>query len=795
MNKFFFNILFCLSATFGYSQDEYRVKIKNEDKFPISHVDIIIIKDNKVLKELSTDEKGEFLVVLEKGNYIIKIEEAGILLNSQSIYFENDKEINLLVTSQNENIFLGETVITSQKKLVEKKVDRIIFNADMAEGARGGDALDLLKLAPRVKVENDVISIIGKSNLLIMVNDRLLQITGDQLINYLKSLRADEIEKVEVITNPPAKYQATGNSGILNIVLKNGKNDSWNGTVTSTFGHYNKPNLRNGATFNYRKDKWTIVSNIFQGFGQYESIGQSDIFFKEKNELWIEREIYKNNFKNIGGKLGIDYQISNKITTGFNADIYDGKDNIVGKTYTYVRAIDTSDLKNTIINDRKGGNSNIKYNTLNYHFIYKMDSIGKKLTVDFDWVNYNNNKIDIASNRFYNNQNEENNNEYVGNKSLSDQKANNYSVNIDMEHPIESWKLNYGTRYSFTKNNSDNLFYDTTSGNPIFDLNKSNSFYYKENIFAIYTSLDKEITEKLSAKIGLRYENTNANGYSPQENQKDIYKYEGFFPTAYLLYKPSENHSLSINFGKRIDRPSMSQLNPFRTIYSPYSFAQGNPELRPSYSYNYELEYGYKDLAITTLYYRKSKSEVTQLIIVDEENTSQNWMPYNYANTESYGLSENLNFKLFKWWKVNGSIDLFYRKTKGIIPAFNYTLDGFNGQFGLTNNLDLNKSKTILFNHTTNFTARGNDGLDDTRSLWYSSLGIRTLFLNKKLQLSFNVNNVFQNRAFQSVTYSNNNKTVYTGQSVRNYRIGLTYNFGKKFEIVESKSSSEKNRL
>ena len=794
MNKYFFPLLFCATTTL-FAQQQYKGTLQYADQQSIPLADVIILKDGKIIDEISTDEKGVFTATLDNGTYTIRVEEVGVLLHSQEIVLDNNQDLGLIIVQKAENVSLKETVVKSQKKLIEKQVDRIIFNADLAEGAKGGDALDLLKLAPRVKVDNDVVSIIGKSNLRVMVDDRLLEMSGEQLTNYLKTLRADDIEKIEIITNPPAKYQATGNSGILNIVLKSGKKNSWNGTLNSSFNHYNKPFLSNSASFNYRKNKWTVLSNIFQGFGRFESDGRSDIYFTNKNELWSELERNQGKHKNLGGKLGLDYKISDKITTGFTADFYKGNNDNFGQTNTPRKTIDTNELLSYILNDRKGTNGDVNYNTLNYHFIYKMDTIGKKLTVDFDWVNFKNKTTSVSSNRFYDAENQIIDSLYQGNRSLSDQKANNYSLNVDMEHPINKWKFNYGGRYSWTKNNSNNLFYNTSSGTPIYDAKQSNGFYYDENILAFYASVDKEISEKWSAKVGLRYENTDATGFSPQENQHDKYKYDGFFPTAYLMYKAAENHTLSVNVGRRIDRPAMGQLNPFRTIYSPYSFAQGNPNLKPSYSYNYELEYAYKDLAITTLYYRKSTDEIDQVIVVDPIHTTQNWMPYNYVNSESYGLSENINFKLLKWWKVNAGIDIYYKKSKGIIPEFNYTLDGFNGEFRLTNNLELNKAKTILFNHTTTFNTAGNNGLNKSRSTSWTALGIRTLFLDKKLELSFNVNNVFKNRAWQDTSYSNDTKTVYTGQSVRFYRVGLTYNFGKSFNIEQSKSSSEKNRL
>ena len=794
MSKLYIPILLFASTSI-FAQQQYKGSLQYTNQTPVSLADVIILKDDQIIDEISTDDKGNFVVELAEGNYTFRIEEAGVLLHTQTILCGQNQDLGVIIVPKTEKITLNETVVKSQKKLIEKKVDRLVFNADLAEGAKGGDALDLLKLAPRVKVDNDVVSIIGKSNLRVMVDDRLLEMSGDQLINYLKTLRADDIEKIEVITNPPAKYQAIGNSGILNIVLKSGKKDSWNGSLSSSLQHYNKPYWNNSASFNYRKNKWTLVSNIFGGFGEYDGIGQSDIYFTKTNEVWTEKEKNSGKNRNIGGKLGLDYKVSDKLTTGFTVDLYAGNRKGTGGTKTTMNSLDKNELLSYILNDRNGSKGNTKYNTLNYHVIYKMDTIGKKLTFDFDWVNFNNNNTSVTSNQFFDSNDLENTAEYQGNKSLSDQKANNYSLNIDMEHPVNTWKLNYGGRYSWTKNNSDNLFYNTSSGSPVYDEKLSNGFYYDENILAFYASIEKDISEKWSAKVGLRYENTDAKGFSPQENQHDTYKYDGLFPTAYLMYKPTENHSLSINVGRRIERPYMGQLNPFRTIYSPYSFAEGNPKLKPSYSYNYELEYAYKDLAITTLYYRNSTDEINQIVVVNPTENTQNWIPYNYADSESFGISENLNFKLVKWWKVNGAIDLYYKKTKGIIPEYNYVLDGFNGEFRLTNNLELNKSKTLLFNHTTNYTTKTIDAMSRSRANWSTAFGLRALFLDKKFEVSFNVNNVFKDRAWQDQSFSNDTKFVYTGQSARYYRVGIRYNFGKSFTIEQSKSSSEKGRL
>lgn len=200
MSKPLIPFFICATTTL-FAQQQYKGKLQYTNQTAVALVDIIVLKDEQLVDEISTDENGFFTIDLISGTYTFRIEDGGVLIHSQEINFDQNQDMGIIIIPKNENIALKETVVTSQKRLVEKKVDRIIFNADLAEGAKGGDALDLLKLAPRVKVDNDVVSIIGKSNLRVMVDDRMLEMSGDQLMNYLKTLRADDIEKIEIITN------------------------------------------------------------------------------------------------------------------------------------------------------------------------------------------------------------------------------------------------------------------------------------------------------------------------------------------------------------------------------------------------------------------------------------------------------------------------------------------------------------------------------------------------------------------------------------------------------------------
>ena len=196
MKKYFLPII-CVAAIQTYAQQEVKGIIQYTNQTPVALADVIISQGDKIVDEISTDENGHFTVILEEGSYTLKIEEAGTTLHSLKIDVSKNADLGIILVPKTENVTLTEAVVTGQKKLIEKKVDRIIFNVDQAEGAKGGNALDALKLAPRIKVEEatDAISIIGKGSVSVMINDRLMQMSSEQLANYLKTIRTEDIDK------------------------------------------------------------------------------------------------------------------------------------------------------------------------------------------------------------------------------------------------------------------------------------------------------------------------------------------------------------------------------------------------------------------------------------------------------------------------------------------------------------------------------------------------------------------------------------------------------------------------
>ena len=788
MKNYFVPIICCLAVQ-AFAQQSTNGTLQYSNQTPAALVDIIILKNEQIIDEISTDENGHFSTTLANDTYTFHIEEAGIILHTQQVVIKDNQEIGIIIIPKNETeVALNEAVVTGQKKIVEKKVDRLVFNVDQAEGAKGGNALDALKLAPRIKVDEntDAISIVGKGSISVMIDDRLIQMTKDQLTAYLKTIRAEDIEKIEVITNPPAKYDAVGNSGIINIVLKNGKKESLNGSISTNYQQQKYGGYNLNGNINLRKGKWTATANLYNGYWSWYNESKEATFYSD--ETWNGNGINKNSGDYVGGKISLDYEVNPKLITGFNLQLSQGTGKSEGNNTIGINKINENQPYRYITTDNRGTEWDWKYVGLNYHIIKKFDTEGKKLTFDFDYSNNPNPSTNKTISKEYTASWNEIAEKYQDNLTHEDQKNNRYNVSLDMEHPVNSWKMNYGTRLRWANDNTDN---NGNSKSYIGESIYKSKFKFTENIYALYYSVEKAFAEKWTAKAGLRYEHAQVK--SIMEDPKNNYEktYDGLYPTAYIMYQANDNHSFTFNYSRRVERPDAWFLNPFITKNNEYSFYTGNPYLTPSNSNNFELEYAYKDLTITSLYYRNTEDIITQISIYDPITKINTTKPYNIGKSYSFGISENLNIKPTKWWKLNATADIYYRKTTSDLPEME-DLDGLNSEFRITNNLDLNKKKTLFANYTLSYYGKSYQDFQTTEDFIRHSIGFRAMIFDKKLQLSLNINNLFENKNPRYTTISNEIKNIQDYSAYRVFRFGITYNFGKQFNIEQSKSNQEK---
>lgn len=786
-----FPILLLLFSATSANGQEFTVKgmIVNNKKTPLEFIKIKLFKnDTLIVNTTSTDSLGIFSLAANAGKYILIGEQFKRELLRKEIILSGNSDLGMLIVK--EALQLEGVTITGRKKLIERKVDRLIFNIENSVNVSGGNALDALKITPRIKVQNDQISMIGKNGMTVMINGRILKLSGNDLSNFLKTLNAEDLKRIEVITTPPAKYSAEGNSGIINIITKNSKKEEWNISLRSVYQQASYATGNYGASFNIQTGKFDINSNISYSNGSNAPDATSLISYP--STIWDIQNRKRNYSDNLSGRFGVTYKLNDKIKTGFNINHINNKPLTKEKENTFIYNRSTGSLDSLI--STKGRNEyEKKLTSLNYHIIYDIDTLGKKISADVDFFDFENstNRRFSTQSFFSNNTPKPDGNIQVRNYGVQD--IQNYSINLDMEYPTKFINLNYGGKISKIKTNNLFEYYNIENNMEVPDVSQSNVFEYKEDIQAMYLSGQKKINDKWEAKLGLRYEWTQTKGFSKTANQINNNRYQKLFPTFYISYIPNKNHSFNLNYGRRIQRPSYNFLNPFRYVSNPYVYSEGNPFLQPSFTDNIELIYSYKDNLITNFYFSYIDDDFEQVTFLDPVTNIQQIVPKNFIINKTIGLNQTIVFKPTKWWNVNFSADIYYSSTDSKIPQTLQFLSGVNGEFNISNDFVLNGSKTILANINYNYTTKGVDNLDYNSSANQLNASIKWLILNKKMIVNLSVNDIFSSNRFRYTTFSNNVKN-----SFRNYyderflRLGVVYNFGKK--IKDSGSMQVKNK-
>ena len=778
-----------------FSQIKISGQIKNEKNNPVEFIEIQLQnKDSIIFKSELTNAEGKFIIETEKGEYSLLVRQLGVIYHKQKISVSEDTYIDIInITEKTQQ--LQEVVITSKKKFIERKVDRLIFNVENSISASGGDAIDALKITPSIRVQNDKITMIGKNGMGIMIDDKLIQLSGDDLINFLKTISSENIKNIEVITTPPAKYSAEGNSGLVNIKLKKTKNNSWNASLNSAYKQATYATGSVVGNFNYQKDKISIFSNLNYSNGATAPVETSKIYYP--NQLWSNKSNRKDLVNNINGRIGIDYQISKKLSMGVQYLGSNSKPNIDENNLTTI----TNNINqiNSFIKTNANNKRRNYANSLNWHTVYAIDTIGTKISTDFDYFNYNSLDDRIFKSNTLDSFGNITPNSYISANNKNENNFSNYSCSIDVEMPLKWINLSYGGKISFNKNNSNVSYFDLTNGNPIFEQSQSNQFKYDENVGALYFSGTKQISQKWETQIGLRMESTKTNGVSNTLNQENSNNYSKFFPTGYITYKHSENNIFSLNYSKRINRPSFFSLNPFRWYSNPFSYSEGNPFLQPSYSHNLEFVFTRKQNWENKIYISKTNNGFSQITLVDSNTNIQSTKYSNSFDTEIIGLSESYTFDKINFWESYNTLDLSYSKTSSLLSFTNQNREGINTYFSTNNSFFFNKQKTIILNLNFWLSPNGVSDLDKSTASNQLDLALKCLLLNKDLQVSFIVNDLTSSNRPTYISYSNNLQQEYKNYyDNRFFKLSITYKFGNKNINVDKRgfgNDEEKSRV
>jgi len=785
MKKIIFLLFILLNQTNVLSQQfSLKGKVINQNKEQIEFVTASLLKDNKIVESVSTDSLGNFEMKAVKGNYKLLLEQFGTEYANKEIAL--NENIDLGTIEIKESLQLEGVTIKSRKKLIEQKVDRLVFNVENSVTATGGTALDALKSTPTVRVQNEVISIVGKGEVLVMIDDRIQKMTPEDLTVFLKSIPSDNIKSIEVITTPPAKYDAEGNSGLINIKLKMAKANSWNANIGSSYTQKTYAGGNLNGLFTYNQDKLSLQTSISKGTGKLLTNSESKIYYP--NELWKQETANKSKNDFLSLSLGIDYKLSTKWSAGMS---YLGSFNDRVSANNPFTTIYNHDVPSSYIAADVKAENAPKMNAVNLHNTFALDTLGKSISVDFDYFNYQKNDSRFFSGNELDASKNVISNSYFSSTNSNLNKINNYSAAIDFTLPYSWADLSFGAKAFHTNTNNNLVVYDNETGNPVLNTNQSNVFNYKEYNQALYFSGSKKINPQWEMQIGLRSEATQTKGFSENLNQTNTNNYIKLFPTAYVTYVPNENNTFSLNYSRRIRRPDFDYLNPFMVKTSPYYYSEGNPYLKPSIIDNFEFSFIRNQKWVNSVYFSQVSDFGQELSIIDPVTNVTRSTPLNYANTYQIGFSTSYNFNKWSWWNSFTGFNLNYQNVKSK-TAFIKSTDGHNGYIYSNNDFTVNPSKTFFLGLNYGLQLPGRYQIFNISTLNILDISVKVLALNKKLSLTL-VGEDLLNAQKPLISYDSNGiKTnVKSYSDTRGFRISVSYKFGN--ENIKSKQANFKN--
>jgi len=668
---------------------------------------------------------------------------------------------------------LKDVVIISSKPLIEHKVDRTIFNVDASIVAIGANGLEVLKKVPGIQVMGNTISITGKSTVKILFNDRLLQLSGDDLTNFLRSLSADDISRIEVITNPPAGYDAEGNTGLINIITKKNTKNGLNGNVRATYaqGIYATEDI--GASLNYKKGAFNLYSSVLASIGVNGATEDMVIYYP--TQTWRKHNTRGVSAENISGTLGVDYKLTTRSTIGF---IYNGGYNepdfsghITNPIYNNYSTLDS------VIRTETHTQQSTSRHAVNLDWLTFFDTAGKKLRVDADYFIYNDPKNRDVYTTTYLADNTPTA-PAIHTKSYADQKITVYTAKADLSLPFDFANIDIGSKLSFIKNNTPINSYIVQNNIANVDTGNTDHYIYSENTQAVYINASKEM-EKWNVELGLRGEYTQTKSDSRTYTQVNTNSYFKLFPTAFITYKKNKDNEFSLTFGRRIERPEYWSSNPFKYYSTPYFYQQGNPFLQPSFTNNIDLVHTYKSIFTTTLNFYQTTSDIDNIIVINPNTNIIASTFSNYINSTGYGITEGINYSHLKWLESNTEVVLYYYKARSSYPGTSPVNEGLSCNFNTNNTLVLNKTRTIMADLMYWYQFPGYNGIVKTNAHYCLELGFKFATPNKQWVFALNFTDIFRSESETTTSVINGVSQFSHGYyDSRGIRMNITWRFG-----------------
>lgn len=772
-------LLLCFTFLFfaGYSQQTIHGTVF-QNKLPLDEAFIFVYgKDSSALGSAISDSKGEFeLQVAPTDSVFVKVSHETIANYTSGLFSASEA---LVVNCGNVKT-MDEVEIVAKKPVVEKTSGAFILNVDQLLSATGSSAFETLAMAPGVRISaTDNISLNGKDGVVVQINGKQLQMSGSDLANYLRGIPSSSIEKIECIHSPSSKYDAAG-TAIINIVLKKDVRLGTNGTYNGSYGQGVYPKTTHNVTLNHR----TKRAAWFASYGYTYRKGFNDLqldrhFYEDGKYIgsYIQKNYFSFPVQNHTARLSGDFNANKGLTYGFSLTgvssghtrLGNNTSEVLDSTGTYTSSFSTySKTKDHWLNG-----------TANLYLKKTIDSLGSFVSFDADYGYFANRSDQLFATDYLDLNFQPTAPRYLLTGNLAGD-LSLFSLKADL---TKNWTkfgtIEAGVKSSRVVADNDVAFYNASSGTEVPDTTKSNHFIYTEHIHSGYFTWKRSL-DKFDLQAGIRAEYTDVSGNQITTGERNDTAYLQFFPTAFLGYHPGDNHQFELALGRRIDRPSYDQLNPFKFYLDPSTYKEGNPYLRPQTTYNFDFTYILKQKYIFNANAGVTRNNITEVIapLTDEQKLTVQ-TNINLKRAMVYSLGFSAPVEITKWWNLNLSVSAYYAAYTGDIARTSIRNQGSPvGDLSAISSFTAGKGWSFEWNayyHTPEVYA-----FDSIRTIAFTGIALQKKFKEGKCLLKMALTDVFFSNGIRAnVAFTDYRESFVVRRDTRVATVSFTYKFGK----------------
>ncbi|WP_205502964.1 outer membrane beta-barrel family protein [Rufibacter psychrotolerans] len=789
--------------------------VKDASNKPVEAATVSLLKaqDSALVKISITNAAGAFeLESLKENSYLLVVNAMGYKVYKSRPISISAANLNLtlpaITLEQDGGQVLQEVTVASQKLFVEQKIDRTVINVGALLSNAGTNALEVLEKSPGVLVgENGAISLKGKSGAVVFIDDKPTYLAGAELESYLRSLPSETLETIEIMTNPPAKYEAAGNAGVINIKTKKSNTKSFNGNLNLSYGRGKLGKTSNSLNLNYRNNK----VNLFATFSQTAQNNFTDLNIERryKNEAQQLQSMFSQNSYILRGsesyaaKIGMDFYATPSTTFGIVLNgLTRPSDTQTDNVSRLLKA--TGQLDSTIVADNWNEN-NFRNGSVNLNVRHDIGKTGRSLAADVDYVTYRTHAEQLYKNFIYNPEGGLKSQDQITGTVPST--INIYTAKADYTHPFQNGvHLETGAKTSYIKTDNVANYSTTENGITAPDYDLSNHFQYRENIHAVYANMRKEFA-RWSVQAGARLENTVSKGHQLGNVEKKdsafSRSYTNLFPTVYVQYKldSAGMKSFTLSYGKRIDRPFFQDLNPFLSPLDKVTYYSGNPFLQPTFSHNLELSYTHNIITASARYSRALDLINETIEIRDDPEVGKRYYsrPGNLGVSESKVISLNATFNPAKWLRTTLYTEFSHNQFRS--QLYNQRLDVGGNFFFASMSNQFTFGKGWSAEAGGQYRTRLYYAQFEIGGYWLANAGLQKKLFQDQGTLRLNVSDIFYTRITNGVINNLTNADAWwrnAGDS-RVVTLSYSYRFGKTSGSQRRPdtggSESERNRV